>query len=473
MKSKDSLRSKDNNKLLQFSPPANPFQLPRWSGATPGETEEEAHARVQAMQAAVKTSKEIDMWLLEGKKALERRRRAVKILLLGQSESGKSSVLKNFQLAFTPAQFERDRPVWKIVVQLNIIGSIKTILDALSEEYNPKGAPPTPTDANSPRRALSRLRLSLSPLFFIEANLLKILSPECSDSRDMSVHAGTGWKALLRGKELPSPGADSHTFGHRPTQTFLNQANDPTFVLAAQRDDIIALWKNPEVQEILKRRRPHLKQTPGFFMNDVERIATLDYVPTDSDIIRARIRTMGVEEHHFPMESAGLDGSNDFYITDVGGARSQRASWAPFFDDVQAIVFLAPLAFNQTLEEDPTVNRLEDSLYLWRDICGNKLLAQANLILFLNKRDVLAATLASGVKVKKYVPTYGDLPNDVPTVTKYFREKFKYYHRKLSSEARPFMCYETSAIDITSMKVLLVAVRESILRRHLREGDML
>jgi hypothetical protein len=34
---------------------------------------------------------------------------------------------------------------------------------------------------------------------------------------------------------------------------------------------------------------------------------------------------------------------------------------------VRAILFLAPLsAFNQTLEEQPTVNRVEDSLLLWR-----------------------------------------------------------------------------------------------------------
>lgn len=77
----------------------------------------------------------------------------------------------------------------------------------------------------------------------------------------------------------------------------------------------------------------------------------------------------------------------------------------------------------------------EDSLTLWRDICGNKLLASANLILFFNKvdlwasslhyfqftlaqKDVLNATLAAGVSVKKFVPSYGNLPNDVPHVTK-------------------------------------------------------
>ena len=41
-----------------------------------------------------------------------------------------------------------------------------------------------------------------------------------------------------------------------------------------------------------------------------------------------------------------------------GDDEQQRQHWIPFFDDVQAIIFLAPLAFNLTLEEDPKVNRL-------------------------------------------------------------------------------------------------------------------
>ena len=85
---------------------------------------------------------------------------------------------------------------------------------------------------------------------------------------------------------------------------------------------------------------------------------------------------------------------------------------------VQAIIFLAPLTFNLTLEEDPTVNRVEDSMLIWKAICSNKLLERTIMILFLNKMDVLAAALESGLKVKDYVISYGDLPNDVPSVAK-------------------------------------------------------
>ncbi|KAH9475075.1 Guanine nucleotide-binding protein alpha-4 subunit [Psilocybe cubensis] len=466
-------RSKEKSSPSPTFPPLNPYSVARWSGATDSETEEEARLRLQAMQDAINVSRGIDIMLQESKRDMERRRKGVKILLLGQSESGKSSVLKNFQLAFAPRHFESERPIWKIVIQLNIIGSIKTILEALREEYEPNGQVTTPIDIspNSPLRTLRRMTLGLSPLFFIETNLLKILSPESTDSRDMSVRAGNGWKALLKARRDPFASGDHHSTRRR-SQALLGQENDPSSVLLGQRDDIISLWQNPETQEILHRRRPLFRDQPGFFMDDIARIITPDYVPTDRDIIRARLRTTGIEEYRFVAENPGGLNS-DFYITDVGGSRSQRASWAPFFDDVQAILFLAPLAFNQMLDEDRRVNRLEDSLWLWKDICSNRLLQNANLILFFNKRDVLAATLAAGVKVKKFVPTYGDLPNDVPHVTKYFKEKFRFSHKRFSPDARPFICHETSAIDIKAMTVLLTGVREAILRQHLRNGDML
>ncbi|KAF9002158.1 heterotrimeric GTP-binding alpha subunit [Cyathus striatus] len=412
---------------------ANPFIASgKWTGATPNETDEEKEERLRVLGEAERRSKEIDVDLQETKKLLEKRKKAVKILLLGQSESGK--------LAFAPNQFSNERVVWKTIIQLNVISSIKTILETLKEEFEPDtGAPRSSTDdypQSQALRDLRRIRLGL----------------------------GSGWKAMLNGSRRTSV--------EPAGRTILNHENDPTTVLAAQRGDIEELWTDPGVREVLRKRGVKLESSPGFFMNDIARIATPDYKPTDSDIIRARIRTVGVEEHHFIVEK-GQDANSDFYITDVGGSRSQRATWVPYFDDVQAILFLAPLAFNQTLEEDSRVNRLEDSLSLWKDICSNKLLAAANLILFFNKKDVLIETLESGVLVRKYVPSYGDQPNEVTQVTKYFKDKFRSSHKKYSPTPRPFMCYETSAIDISSMAVLLVGVRESILRQHLREGDMI
>lgn len=33
------------------------------------------------------------------------------------------------------------------------------------------------------------------------------------------------------------------------------------------------------------------------FLNDIDRIAVRDYEPTNDDVVRARLRTLGVQEH--------------------------------------------------------------------------------------------------------------------------------------------------------------------------------
>lgn len=69
---------------------------------------------------------------------------------------------------------------------------------------------------------------------------------------------------------------------------------------------------------------------------------------------------------------------------------AQRQAWFPYFDDCDAIIFLAPIScFDEKLAEDRRVNRLEDSYALWKMICSSKLLARTQIILFLNKYVVV------------------------------------------------------------------------------------
>jgi hypothetical protein len=55
---------------------------------------------------------------------------------------------------------------------------------------------------------------------------------------------------------------------------------------------------------------------------------------------------------------------------------------------------------------------------LWRAVVQNPLLKQTNLVLFLNKCDILKAKLAAGIRFAQYVVSYGDRPNDFESVSK-------------------------------------------------------
>ena len=60
----------------------------------------------------------------------------------------------------------------------------------------------------------------------------------------------------------------------------------------------------------------------------------------------------------------------------------------------------------------------EDSVLLWKAVCSNKLLAKVELILFMNKCDILDAKLRSGIRLTKYLRSFGDRSNDLDTAQK-------------------------------------------------------
>ena len=132
----------------------------------------------------------------------------------------------------------------------------------------------------------------------------------------------------------------------------------------------------------------------------------------------------------------GSEVGRDWYMFDVGGTRtsvsplsfitarlftdystSQRAAWFPYFEDCNAIIFVAPIScFDENLKEDRRVNRINDSLLLWKAVCKSKLLSKAQFVLFLNKCDLLALKLKRGIRVQDHFPEFGDQSNDLKTV---------------------------------------------------------
>ncbi|KAK0446068.1 guanine nucleotide binding protein, alpha subunit [Desarmillaria tabescens] len=456
-------------------PPPNP----------PDANEEERLARLEREREAQKVSDAIDR-AISVEKEQRKKQNGVKLLLLGQAESGKSTILKNFQLRFAPKTFQAEAELWRPIIHLNLVRSVNFILDLLSSE-RPTSSSPSMSPSSEPDN-LRRIQFSLRPLKQVEDSLMHRISGSLflpvvsgdelkefpryhpAKASEVSVRSGSGWMGFMK---LRKP-ADSSS-GRSAQEKMEDEQNRR--ILEACVDDIQTLWRAREVQNRLAKRDISLVHQPGFFLEDVERISKQSYVPTSQDILRARVKTIGPEEHRIPMDTGvfppGPEGKH-WIIYDVGGSRSQRAKWAQFFDDVTAIIFLAPIsAFNQVLAEDATVNRLADSFKLWKMICSNKLLAPVDLILFLNKMDILEANLDSGVQFSKYVPNYKDRPNEAKHVSKYLLDVFTAMHNQSTPKKRKVHAHLTCAIDTESTSLVITQVQEVILVKTLAQTNIL
>ena len=139
----------------------------------PDETVDAREARIANEREAKKVSDSIDEQIRQEKdarKAKLKGRKQIKVLLLGQSESGKSTTLKRkspwvivrvavgssrsraeFQLAYTPNAFRDERLAWRPVIYLNLVRSVRRIVDALSTVDSPNTSTASdPTDDDDP-----------------------------------------------------------------------------------------------------------------------------------------------------------------------------------------------------------------------------------------------------------------------------------------------------------------------------------
>lgn len=420
----------------------------------------------------------------------------VKVLLLGQSESGKSTTLKNFRMKYAPEEWSRERNAWRAVIQLNLIRSIITIVEILQAEMDGEEIDSTdaadlspysshkmqrPSTASSSTASIlsvhltdqhQLLKLRLGPLRRVETDLRRRLgaateeitaSTHFGDSRSRELQLG-----IRKWRDVIEP-ADGNGLVH-------DICHEATDVISACCEDMKALWADETVRVVLRKRKVNLEDEAGFFLNDLDRIATHGYEPSDDDVIRARLRTLGIQEYRIKFDKSVVLASEfgrEWTIYDVGGSRTVRRAWLPFFEGVNAIIFLAPIScFNETLLEDPRVNRLEDSFIIWRAIVSSKLLAKTTMIVFLNKCDLLKKKLKSGVKVRRYLPSYGERENEIGSVVKFLKDRFKDVAKNHSPIPRATYSYATSVTDTKATAVTLRTVRDGILREHLKDADL-
>ncbi|XP_055629544.1 guanine nucleotide-binding protein G(f) subunit alpha [Toxorhynchites rutilus septentrionalis] len=173
-----------------------------------------------------------------------------------------------------------------------------------------------------------------------------------------------------------------------------------------------SLWSDMAIKTCYKRSNEfQLMDSAKYFLDRVERLSIPGYIPTNSDILNCRKTTTGIQEinFHIPMPKSLGGGCQEFRMFDVGGQRAHRTKWMQIFEDIEVVLFMIECSsFDQTLREDPGKNRLVESFDLFRGVWQNRFLAEAGLIVFLNKQDILAEKIRAGKSIKDYFAEFDD-----------------------------------------------------------------
>ncbi|XP_055386084.1 guanine nucleotide-binding protein subunit alpha homolog [Condylostylus longicornis] len=222
------------------------------------------------------------------------------------------------------------------------------------------------------------------------------------------------------------------------------------------------LWYDKGIKTAYDRRREfQISDSVSYFFDEVNRIARLDYVPSQKDILRCRKATKGVYEFMIRIQNI------PFVFVDVGGQRTQRQKWTKCFDNsVTSIIFLVSSSeFDQVLAEDRKTNRLEESKNIFDTIVNNSTFNGISIILFLNKSDLLEEKVKNPeTDIRSYHPEFTGNPHSILDVRNFILQMFLNVRRNTKSI---IYHHYTNAVDTENIQIVFNSVKDTILQRNL------
>ncbi|KAK5923560.1 guanine nucleotide-binding protein G(i) subunit alpha [Pseudochaenichthys georgianus] len=245
-------------------------------------------------------------------------------------------------------------------------------------------------------------------------------------------------------------------------QLFVLASSAEEGVLPSELTTVIQrLWGDVGVQTCFDRSREYqLNDSAAYYLNDLDRICQPNYVPTQQDVLRTRVKTTGIVETHFNFKDLY------FKMFDVGGQRSERKKWIHCFEGVTSIIFCVALSdYDLVLAEDEEMNRMHESMKLFDSICNNKWFTLTSIILFLNKKDLFEEKITRSPLTICW-PEYS-AGNSYDETSCYIQAQFEDLNKRKGT--KEIYTHFTCATDTKNVQFVFDAITDVIIKINLRE----
>lgn len=253
----------------------------------------------------------------------------------------------------------------------------------------------------------------------------------------------------------------SSSSSHDDANEFLSRiiGNFTEVTISSRLGEVMqSLWNDEGVQLcFLRAREYHLNDAAGYYLRNLDRISHPEYVPNQRDVLQSRVRTIGMVQTKFYCKT------KLFKVFDLGGHRSERKSWFHYFEAVNAIIFCNALsAYDLALEEDEEVNRLHESLKLFKSICNNKWFVSTSIVLFLNKTDIFEKKIKL-TPLTVCFPEYDGLNTNEDSIA-YIKMKFEDMAKE--RPRKDMYTHLTCAIDTRNIQWVFDGVSDVIIQSN-------
>ncbi|KAI8893675.1 guanine nucleotide binding protein, alpha subunit [Globomyces pollinis-pini] len=223
------------------------------------------------------------------------------------------------------------------------------------------------------------------------------------------------------------------------------------------------LWEDPDVQCLCKELKHLIPESSDKFFKNIRNIGSIEYRMTNEEILLLRVVTQVISETIFQVKNV------NFHFYDVSGLTHHRKHWIPYFEHVLGVIFLVDIsAYDRNLAENPEVNRLVDALNLFNEIVNHKLLANASMMLFFNKKDLFEVK-TSEVYIKDYFPDYTGRVGSASDGGRYFHKKF---FDLIKNKSKTVDAHFTCCTDTNLIKKVSDNLLESVIQISLKRSEL-
>jgi len=261
----------------------------------------------------------------------------------------------------------------------------------------------------------------------------------------------------------------SHTYGHvsdshMASRNLIDELKGDEEITPDLGNHIYILWKDEGIKATYGMRpKFQLTDSAAYFFDKIKEVSSPDYLPSQQDVLRSRVRTTGIVENEFEIDN------NKFKMFDVGGQRNERKKWIHCFENVTAVLFVAAISeYDQVLYEDENTNRMVEALNLFEEICNSRWFHETSMILFLNKRDLFAEKITR-VPLTVCFPEY-DGKNSYEEASEYLKGLFE---SKNHNPDKIVYTHITCATDTDNVAAVFNAVKDIIIRQSLGQAGLL
>lgn len=260
---------------------------------------------------------------------------------------------------------------------------------------------------------------------------------------------------------------------------FLSTVDEETVITEALASELKSLWADSGLQQVWAQRSSfQVLDSLEHYMeaDNIDRIAKKEYLPTEADVLHARVRTSGIVEEKYIIDGV------QFTMFDVGGQRNERKKWIHAFDGVTAVIFVAALnEYDLVLYEDNRTARIAEAVKLFDEIANSQWFAKTSIILFLNKVDLFISKLfrvpyrIAGVRNDDFEGPFAqdasvNRDEAIQAAQRHTLNKFLAVKRDTEKE---IYHHVTCATDTKNVEVVFNACKDIILRSNLVDSGFM